>query len=194
MSECLKVTEPESRLPYLMSSGKTRGHWRRHAIFLGVALLVVLLDQASKQAVRSFMDLREYYPNNDWPIRFHYVTNTGAAFGILQDQTAFLAITSIIGASAIIFYYWTQTTNHPLAPIAIGMMLGGAAGNLIDRVRLGEVTDFIDLPNYPSFNLADSSIVIAVIALIAIYVIDTPKENREDAGAAARDPDPPTGS
>ncbi|HZP25508.1 MAG TPA: signal peptidase II [Dehalococcoidia bacterium] len=154
----------------------------RHLWFFGVALLVVALDQASKQAVRSFMDLHDYYPSNDWPVRLHYVTNTGAAFGVLQDQAAFLALTSIIGLGAIVLYYWTQSTGHALVSVAMGMMLGGAAGNLIDRVRLGKVTDFIDFPHYPSFNLADSSIVIAVVILIVTYGLLEPKTERDARG------------
>ena len=165
----------------------------RHLLFVGVALLVVALDQASKQTVRSFMDLYDYYPGDNWPVRFHYVTNTGAAFGVLQDQAAFLAVTSFIGVSAILLYYWSQSTGHRLITVAMGMMLGGAAGNLIDRVRLGKVTDFIDFPHYPSFNLADSSIVVAVVVLIVTYSFLEPRQQRDaerDAGGAGPAPAP----
>ncbi|HXG35873.1 MAG TPA: signal peptidase II [Dehalococcoidia bacterium] len=148
--------------------GSGRG-WRRHLIFLSVVALVVGIDQASKQAVRSFMDLGDFYPSRDWPLRLHYVENSGAAFGILQDQTLFLVVSSLIGLAAILFYYLTQGSKHWAVPLAMGMMLGGAAGNLLDRVRFGHVTDFLDFPNYPSFNVADSSIVIAVAMLIVVF-------------------------
>lgn len=134
------------------------------------------------------MDLGDFYPSDDWPVRFHHVTNTGAAFGILKDQTSFLAVTSFIGVAAILLYYWFPPFDHWVVSVAMGMMLGGAVGNLSDRIRLGEVTDFIDFPRYPSFNVADASIVVAMAALVLSYALVRP----EPSGATA-DPheDPP---
>jgi signal peptidase II len=171
----------------------TRGllapRWRRDALFLAVAILVLAMDQASKHAVRAFMDLRDFYPSSDWPVRFHYVTNTGAAFGILENQTGFLALTSLIGVAAILLYYWFPPFNHWVVPAAMGMMLGGAVGNLSDRIRLGEVTDFIDFPRYPSFNVADASIVVALAALLIAYALIRPERPRP---ATAHGPRPAT--
>jgi len=162
-----------------------RPHWKQHLWFLGVAILVVALDQASKHAVRATMDPRDFYPGDDWPVRFHYVTNTGAAFGILEDQTTFLVITSLLGIGAILFFYFTDFLRHWSFPLALGMMLGGAASNLADRIRLGEVTDFIDFPNYPSFNVADSAIVIAIMVLVGAYAFLPAGLRRKDSGVPA---------
>jgi len=131
---------------------------------------VLALDQLTKQLVRSLMDRGDAWPA-DWPVRLHYVTNTGAAFGILKDQTGFLILTTLIGLAAIYLYYRFPPFDHIIVPMAVGMMLGGALGNLLDRIRLGRVTDFIQFPHYPAFNVADSSIVIAITALLVGYAL-----------------------
>jgi signal peptidase II len=161
----------------------------RRFLFIGAALVVLALDQASKEMVRTLMDRGEGWPDG-WPVRLHYVTNTGAAFGILKDQTGFLIVTTLIGLAAIYLYYRYPPFEHLVAPVAIGMMLGGAIGNLADRLRLGRVTDFIDFPFWPAFNLADSSIVIGIAVLVLGYAIlakrQPPRAEREDAGAGGR--------
>ena len=155
-------------------------------LFWGAALTVFTLDQVTKAMVRASLEKGESWPDADWPVRIRYVTNTGAAFGILQDQTVFLVVMACIGLAAIYLYYRYPPFDHPIAPVAIGMMLGGAAGNLFDRIRLGEVTDFIDFPSYPAFNVADSSLTIAIATVIFGYLMFAPKEKRtadENAGA-----------
>jgi len=102
------------------------------------------------------------------------VTNTGAAFGILQEQNAFLVVTTLIGVAAILLYYWYPPFEHAMMTAAVGMILGGAIGNLSDRLRLGEVTDFIHFPHYPAFNVADSSIVVGVVALVILFLLAWP--------------------
>src|SRR5438132_13241275 len=157
----------------------------RRTWFWGPAIAVVTLDQLTKGLVRGLLDRGQAWPD-DWPVRIRYVTNTGAAFGILQDQTVFLVVMACIGLAAIYLYYRYPPFDHPIAPVAIGMMLGGAAGNLFDRIRLGEVTDFIDFPSYPAFNVADSSLTIAIATVIVGYLVFAPKSNTptdENAGA-----------
>ena len=161
----------------------------RRFLFIGAALVVLALDQASKELVRTLMDHGQGWPDG-WPVRLYYVTNTGAAFGILKDQTGFLIVTTFIGLAAIYLYYRYPPFEHLVAPLAIGMMLGGAIGNLVDRLRLGRVTDFIDFPFWPAFNVADSSIVIGIAVLLLGYVIfakpPPPGAEREDAGVDGR--------
>ncbi len=155
-------------------------------LFWGAALTVFVLDQATKAIVRASLEKGESWPSADWPVRIRYVTNTGAAFGILEDQTVFLVVMACIGLGAIYLYYRYPPFDHPIAPVAIGMMLGGAAGNLFDRIRLGEVTDFIDFPSYPAFNVADSSLTIAITTVIIGYLMFAPKAHSvpdENAGA-----------
>jgi len=144
---------------------RLRGH-----LFFGAAAVVLVLDQVTKGLVRAFMEPGEFWPSDDWPVRLHYVTNTGAAFGILKDQTWFLIVTTLLGLAAIYLYYRFPPFDHILAPLATGMVLGGALGNLVDRLRLGRVTDFIDFPHYPAFNVSDSSITLGITALALGYL------------------------
>ena len=150
----------------------------KRLLFWGAALSVIVLDQITKAMVRTGLDRGESWPDPDWPLRIRYVTNTGAAFGILQDQTTFLIVTALIGLSAIYLYYRFPPFDHWIVPIAIGLMLGGAVGNLIDRIRVGRVTDFVDVGWFPAFNVADSSITIAIAVLVIGYVFlwDGPKK------------------
>jgi signal peptidase II len=165
---------PPSRLSHPLARG---------LLFWGAALVVVALDQATKAIVRSSLDRGESWPDPDSLLRIRYVTNTGAAFGILEDQTFFLIIMAFIGLAAIYLYYRYPPFEHGIVPIAIGMMLGGAAGNLIDRIRVGRVTDFVDFRFWPAFNVADSSISIGIVVLLAGYVFLWPGAQDQPADA-----------
>ena len=167
------------------------GRWRRDLAFFLIALAVIALDQFTKWLVRSNLGVGETWPeDSDGLIRIIHVTNSGAAFGILQGQTPFLIITSTLGLAAIVLYYLYPPMDHGLIRVALGMQLGGAIGNLIDRVRLGEVTDFIDVGSFPTFNIADSSISISIAAVLFFFVFqepDHPKRRPEAASAAPGD-------
>jgi len=141
----------------------------KRLLFWGAALSVIILDQITKVIVRTGLDRGESWPDPDWALRIRYVTNSGAAFGILQNQTTFLVVTALVGLTAIYLYYRFPPFDHWIVPIAIGMMLGGAVGNLIDRIRVGRVTDFVDVGWFPAFNVADSSITIAIAVLVIGY-------------------------
>lgn len=135
------------------------------AFFL-IAAAVVALDQLTKHLIRAALDPHEAWPDAGWMLNIVNVSNSGAAFGILQGQTTFLIVTSLIGVAAIVFYYLFPPLEHGLLRIALGLQLGGAAGNLIDRVRFGEVTDFINFDFFPAFNVADASISIGVATIL----------------------------
>ena len=161
-------------------------------VFWIAALSVVALDQATKGIVRGSLEVGEEWPSGS-PINVRYVTNSGAAFGSLQSATTFLIAMSLIGLAAIYLYYRNPPFQHWLASVGIGMMLGGAVGNLIDRVRLGRVTDFIHFPHWPNFNVADSSIFVGVAIIVSGYLLlgetkpvaqpAAPAEPHEDAPA-----------
>ena len=134
-----------------------------------IALAVIGLDQLSKCLVRSNMELGQSIPEEGL-VRLTYNTNTGGAFGLFANQSLLLAIVAIIGIAVVVLYLRYLPPESKLLKAGLGLDLGGAISNLIDRVRFGEVTDFIDLGAWPVFNLADSSIVIGTF-LIALYLL-----------------------
>ena len=144
---------------------------RSDAPFFTLAAAVFVLDLITKSIVRNNLAVGESWPDSSWLIKITHVTNTGAAFGILQGQGVFLTITAVIAIGAIVFYYASPPMENGLLRLALGLELGGAAGNLLDRLRFGKVTDFIDFPHYPEFNVADSSIVIGLLVIAAFYVL-----------------------
>ena len=147
------------------------GRLRRSVGFFLIAATVLALDQATKAIIRATLSPGESWPDADWLLHIVHVTNSGAAFGILQGQTVFLVVTSLVGVAAIVLYYLSPPLEHGLLRAALALQLGGAAGNLIDRVRLGEVTDFINFRFWPAFNVADASITIGVAAILWFFLV-----------------------
>lgn len=164
----MQLSAPEPRPSFVTAAGR---RLRRDLPFFLVAATVLGLDQLTKTIVRNGLAIGESWPNDDWLVKITHVTNTGAAFGILQGQGVFLTITAIVAIAAIFFYYAFPPLEHGLLRIALGLQLGGAAGNLIDRVRLGHVTDFFHFPHYPAFNIADSSIVVGLFVIAGFVIL-----------------------
>ncbi|MBI3977889.1 MAG: signal peptidase II [Chloroflexi bacterium] len=133
-------------------------------LLFGIAALTLALDQLTKRWV-----MANLVPNQslfeDAPVRITYVTNTGAAFGLFQGSSYMFALIALAVVVLIVLYFQVLATNSAFFRIALGLQLGGAVGNLIDRVRYGHVVDFVDLRFWPVFNVADSAIVVGVILL-----------------------------
>ncbi|MFZ5644422.1 MAG: signal peptidase II [Bacillota bacterium] len=137
-------------------------------MFLLIALAVLLVDQASK-----FFIINTMFQGLSIPVIpniFHitYIHNPGAAFGMLANRTSFFIAVSLIVIAGIVFFHLRAGVKRGIMPIATGFVVGGAAGNLIDRIRFGSVVDFIDLRVWPVFNLADTAIVIGAGLLIIV--------------------------
>ena len=141
---------------------------RQFRRFAGIAAAVVVLDQLTKALVRAWLSEGETWPEGFDLIRISHVENSGAAFGILQGGGPFLIASSILGAVIVLVFLRAAPPGDRLYETALALVLGGALGNLIDRLFRGTVTDFIDPTHYPAFNIADSSIVIGVIALAVL--------------------------
>jgi signal peptidase II len=141
---------------------------RRLVVFGGIAAAVVVLDQVTKLGVRAWLDVGEHWPEGAELLRISHVENSGAAFGILEGGGGFLLLASLVAVALVIAYLWLSPPDDPLYGAALALVLGGAAGNLVDRAARGTVTDFIDPTHYPSFNLADSTIVIGIVALVVL--------------------------
>jgi len=171
------------------------GRWRHDLLFFAIAAAIVAADQFTKWLVRSNLELGEQWPDKAiFNSRIINVVNSGAAFGILQGQTSFLIVLSLFGLAAIVLYYVYPPMDHGLIRIALGMQLGGAVGNLLDRIRLGEVTDFISVGRFPTFNLADSSITVSIVIVLVFFALQDAADARKlkqpaDAGSAAQQED-----
>ena len=135
-----------------------------------VALTVMLLDQASKFAVVNRIPFGSSVPVLDRILYFTTVRNPGGAFGLFQSWAALLTVVTIAVCVAIMVFVRRKIAVAPLVGVALALQLGGAVGNLIDRLRFHYVIDFIDLRVWPVFNVADSAITIG-IALLAYYLI-----------------------
>ncbi len=150
---------------------------RRRAVLRAVVVAAVVLaaDQATKALVRGSIARTErvdVLPGLD----LVNTRNTGVAFGFFSDGGTIVAVVAAVALAALLVFFATHL-ERPLVWLPTGLLLGGAAGNLIDRAREGAVTDFVDLPLWPAFNLADAAITIGVLALL--YVLEGPP-SRED--------------
>ena len=148
---------------------------RRHIIPFVVMALVVPLDQITKFYISSSMSLHDSFPVIDGLFNITYVRNTGAAFGFLAKASPMIRCTFLIAVTVavillIIYYIWKIKAEEKLFVFPLSLILGGAVGNLIDRVHFGYVIDFLDFYigsyHWPAFNVADSAISIGAIILI----------------------------
>jgi signal peptidase II len=146
-----------------------------------VAVAVVALDQLSKQAVQSSIapgEERRVLPG----VQFVDTRNHGVAFGFLPGHH--IAVTVVIALALLaLLVYFARHRTRPLIWLPTGMLIGGALGNVLDRLRQGSVTDFVKLPlGWPPFNLADASITLGV--LILVLVIERPRETEQSPHSA----------
>jgi signal peptidase II len=135
-----------------------------------VALVTVGVDQVVKAVVRGSVARTEtvdVIPG----VHLVNVRNTGVAFSMLSEGGALPVIVGVLAVSALLAFFFTHL-RRPLVWLPTGLLLGGAAGNLIDRLRDGAVTDFVKLPHWPAFNVADIAITFGVLALV--YVLEGP--------------------
>ena len=139
-------------------------------ILVGVATATLIADQLTKYFIRENLAIGESWPREGF-FRITHGTNTGTAFGLFPDQTLLLTIASVVAIGFIIYFYRAHGGQTWLSGLNIGLLLGGAFGNLIDRVVAGRVTDFLDVGPWPIFNIADSAVVVGITLLIANMVL-----------------------
>jgi len=145
------------------------GSRARWPIFLGLAAAVVVVDQLTKAWLVSFLAPGERVQVIGDYVRLIHTQNTGALFGLFRDQAMFFAIVSIGVVGAIVWFHHTSGRNTLLS-VALGLLLGGALGNMADRFRIGYVVDFVDVGigdlRFYTFNVADSAISLAILLLL----------------------------
>ena len=166
------------------------------AILVTVATIIVIADQITKQIA-----IDELGPDAGLPnvtvipgfLDFRYVENTGAAFGIFQDSTTFLIFVSIGVVALLAALFWKLILYSRLLAVAFGLQFGGAIGNLIDRIRLGYVVDFVDGPIFPVWNIADAGITVGVtiLAVVLLFLPDWSDPERGFSSDASRQKEDP---
>jgi signal peptidase II len=153
----------------------TRGR-ARWPIFIGIAVAVVVLDQLAKAWLVSTLSPGERIEVVGDYVRLIHSQNTGALFGLFRDQALFFAIVSVGVVGAIVWFHHSSGRNTLLS-VALGLLLGGALGNMTDRFRIGYVVDFVDVGvgnlRFYTFNIADSAISLAILLLLITAFVST---------------------
>ncbi|MBB4663651.1 signal peptidase II [Conexibacter arvalis] len=149
------------------TAGTARGSWLKVAVVMAV---VLLLDQVTKAIVRGDVAVGER--NEVLPfLSIGHVHNDGVAFGFLGGGGTIVLVIVLAAITALVVFF-ARNAGRPLMWLPTGLLLGGALGNLIDRVHQGYVTDFIQLPSFPSFNVADMAVTFGVIALVIVLELN----------------------
>lgn len=157
-------------------------------LFYFVALTVILLDQATKRVIVQALRAGQGIPVIPGFFDIVFVLNPGAAFGFLATlpewvRNPFFILISVVAVILIVFYHTRFLHAHRLASVALGLILGGAIGNLLDRLRYGMVVDFLDFYvsryHWPAFNVADSAISIGVGLMLLDMLLDWRRQNRK---------------
>ena len=163
--------------------------------WIALALIIIVVDQATKWAIVEWLPLYDRVPINSF-LNLTHQRNTGAAFSFLADASGwqrwfFVALASLVTAIILVWIWRIRMTGPIILLAGLGLVLGGAVGNLIDRIRLGYVTDFIQVWfgnwAFPSFNVADSAISVGAVFLIVDALFYSGRD-------ASKDSDKPSGS
>tara|TARA_Y100000590_G_scaffold115271_1_gene131474 strand:- start:254 stop:871 length:618 start_codon:yes stop_codon:yes gene_type:complete len=158
-------TDKEEKPTYSNNKAVSRVlEWRSDLLLAALILVVFLIDQSTKSWIRHSLIEGRSFPETGF-FRITHVSNTGSAFGLFPNQTLFLLIASVVGIGVLLIFFRRQAGKDWLVRTSLGLQLGGAAGNLVDRITMGKVTDFLDVGAWPIFNLADVSIVSGIVIL-----------------------------
>lgn len=157
---------------------------RSNLVLGGLALLIVVLDQWTKTLIRQAIPLNTSVMPVPWLepyVHLTHIQNAGAAFGLGQGLGKFFVFTAFVAILLIVLYFRHLAAGSAFLRFALGLQLGGAVGNLIDRLTLGGVTDFVDLGWFPIFNVADSAITVGTI-LVGVFALflDRPETGEAD--------------
>lgn len=164
----------------------------RDYAFLGLlAGAIILVDQITKAIVRNNLALGEMWAPWDWLLpyaRIIHINNTGAAFGIFQGAGDVFKYLAIVVAAAIIYYFPQVPRSETTLRVALGMQLGGAVGNLIDRFVQGHVTDFVSVGTFAVWNVADASITLGVgVLLLGMWLEERHQRQAGQTGPLVED-------
>jgi signal peptidase II len=156
--------------PISVAERRLGATWTQWASLATIALSALGADQLTKAIVTSRLDLYDEV-HVVGPFSIHHVTNSGIAFGLFASATSIVILLTSLAVAWMLYFFARSGSRHPILPVALGLVMGGSLSNLVDRVRLGHVTDFLDLRYWPAFNLADTFIVVGVAALLLALVV-----------------------
>jgi signal peptidase II len=174
-----------------MSASRNRLTWWNGLVFLLIASAIVTLDQLSKQWINANIAPGGALPEMG-PLTIINIQNTGSAFGLFPNQAFLLSVVAIAGLLVVLMFFRYFSELGFLGGIALSLIFAGALGNLIDRLRVGQITDFIYVRLWgnffwPAFNVADSAITIGAISLAVIAVVKMRKKDESGARSGKKD-------
>jgi signal peptidase II len=150
-----------------------------------VTVAAVIADQVTKHIVSSQLTLGDEVAVIG-PFSIHHVQNSGIAFGLFADATLAVIVLTTVAVGWMLVFFARAGARHPVLPVALGLLLGGSISNLADRVRLGHVTDFLDLRYWPAFNIADVCIVVGVVLLVVTMLAGERSPRRRHGASTLR--------
>ena len=173
-----EVTEQRSRL----------SSWRafRDPLLIGILITALVIDQITKQLVLNNLGIGASWPVDGF-FRFTFARNDGTAFGLFQDNGTLLTFVSIGAVALIVYFYREAVMVSWFTRTALGLQLGGALGNLVDRFRHGYVVDFLDVGPWPIFNIADSAIITGIVALVAYFTLFGERGDKTEPAVSTSD-------
>ena len=172
-------------VPVLAGRRSLAADTRQWISLAAVALAAIAADQLTKWIVSSQLALGEEV-DVVGPFSIHHVQNSGIAFGLFATATPVVIVLTAVAVVWMLVFFARSGGRHPILPVALGFLLGGSVSNLLDRIRLGHVTDFLDFRYWPAFNLADSFIVAGVAILIAALLLADREPRRHAPGSSHR--------
>lgn len=158
---------------------KSISNLRSYAVLIPITFLIVFADQWTKKIIRTNLQFGEIWAPFAWLTPYARIVhwyNTGVAFGMFQDKNLLFSILVLLISLSIFIFYPKLTEDDWFLRIALSLQLGGSIGNLIDRVTVGHVTDFISVGNFPVFNIADSCITVGAIIMVIGLLVEERKE------------------
>ena len=159
--------------PMSVATRSLAARWPQWIALSFVVAAAVLADQVTKHIVAGQLRLDDQV-HVIAPFSIHHVQNSGIAFGLFANATALVTALTALAVGWMLVFFARSGARHPVLPVALGLLIGGSSSNLVDRIRLGHVTDFLDFRYWPAFNLADTFIVVGVgILFAAILLGDT---------------------
>jgi signal peptidase II len=166
-------------------------------LFLALAVAIVVVDQATKALVTGALQPGESRPIIDDLLRIVFSQNSGALFGLFKDNAAMFGVVSL-GVIGLIVAYHGRSGGSTYMTVTLGLLLGGAIGNMLDRLRLGYVVDFVDggigTVRWYTFNVADAAISVAILLLFLAALRPSLAEPAGVVAAAPTHPAPPAGT